>query len=338
MNHKLVVLFFVFMVGCTPTTTSTSFSVSLDFSSTHLPENFEKLREGRPLLYEKTTAHNFSRENNLTVQPVQLLPENYRETEDAWVPYQRDDAPVIHPSFFSSQWNEQQFAESLETFSLPTEEAFVSLFNAWLPYDDAFVFRDETVYLRDLSHEFFNGDYYWFNNYIDQYVTEFARIEDHYVYGFAQVNRVFQTLNEISFQREHGVLYDETTIFALKDESFPFGFFGAVDQKIMTPRAGDNTKHALSLGPSRYLLNTLAYWDYLIELSQTDDTISPYSKQFSLEQFSFTDINLTLTLTQPLNTLRSQEYLEHTIAVQIRNLEWAEFVETEILWLNEDRV
>jgi hypothetical protein len=326
------------MVGCTTGNSSTSLPSSSNTSNPPQPELFEKTLDGKAILYEKTTNINFSREIILSQSPIELLPQNYRQTEDAWVPYDHDENPVRDPIFSNQAWTNEQFIQSLATFTSPTEENFILLLEGWLAYDDVFLSRQESVYLRDLSHEFYNGDYYWFNNYIDTYTTQYARIDQGYVFGVANVDRTFQTLNEISFERLHTVTFDDQFIYSLQDETFPFGYFGAIDEKIITPRAGNNTQHALSLGPARYLLDTISYWNYLIQEAANDNTLSPYSKQFTLEQLSPGNINLNLMLTQPIETLRSEEYWERSITVAIRDFEWTQCIKKDRLWLNEDRV
>lgn len=337
MNSKHGVIFAVLLIGCTPTNSMTT---SAPISSTSIPpqpENFEKLRDGNPIIYEKTNTISFSRENILSVDPFLLLPQNYRETEDGWVPYVRDEEPVQDPVFNNHRWTEAQLAASLDAYEVPTQDAFIALLESWLPFDDAFISREENVNIRNLSHEFFNGEYYWFNNYLDAYTMQYSRVNNAYIFGTTQIERTFQTLNHVSFERIRTTQYDETSIYALQDETYPVGFFGAVDQKVITPRAGDNTHHALSLGPVRYLLDTFAYWSYLIDNAASDTTVSPYAIQFNLERSGPQDLNLQIRLTQPLDTLRSEEYLEHTLDAKIRSLEWTEFVETEFIWLNEDR-
>jgi hypothetical protein len=326
-------LFVVFMVGCTPTSPTSNLNNSSVLTSIPQPDDFDKNRDGKTVLIELNKSINFSRENNNVGDFVRLFPENYRETEDVWVPYATAEGPALDPTFTTRVWTENEWDTTIAQLTSPTQEAFLALLQSWLPFDDVFVYREEVVNFKDLSHEFYGGDYYWFNNHIDTYTTRYARMDNQFITGRAEVQRTFQTLNEISFERLHDVQFNDDTIFSLQDETFPAGYFGAVDQKLMTPRAGNNTKHALSLGPARYLLDTLAYWDYLIQMSQSDNTISPYALQFTFQKLADDDLNLQFNITQPLESLRTEEYYEHVVDVQIRQREWVEFHEASYLWL-----
>ncbi|MEY3692013.1 MAG: hypothetical protein RLZZ388_184 [Bacillota bacterium] len=265
MNKKLYLpIIFVVLSGCRPANSSSISSVLN--SSTPIPnEDFNPYINGRTILRETLieTTHNIVELSVL--DPLPLFEFNYPTLEDVVTPYAVIDAvegdfqnqnitflnqnPNVGSSLSSLALNQQ----------IEGQEAILAIRNLQ-PSDERFNQTQIIRKHRDLSHVYFGSDYYWFNNFVEEEELLLSRHPNLVTYGQGTINLMFQTEISIDIDLDYQLYADATTIYEIRDETYPVGFFGAQDRKFETIRTQDNFKQALTMGP---LTTFIQQWESL---------------------------------------------------------------------------
>lgn len=340
MKHTKYLLFLLTLTSCLGAGSSSINSSSVVNSTTstsqHTPNEFDKNVNGRTILKDFLTTIEFSRENNPTFEDDRLNPINYREDETLIPLYEGDFGPVVSHTFQNSFWDTIPGLNEMDINETIQGEIVLNTLASWMVWDSYFNVQTQTVYNRDLSHDVLGDSYYWFNNVIDEYTMEIKRYEDAFLYGKTMINRTFQTGNQIEFQREIQREFDESFIIDMQDDTFPSGFFGAVDRKITTPRSGNNTYEALGLGPVVFMVLQLREWFKRVEMAQNDPMINPFDIELSLTKTGNHSVSIRLKSWQPRETRVEMTEIEEEITVEITDLNWSTLTHTFQLWQSDD--
>jgi len=293
MNKKLYLpIFFLVLSGCNITNPS---SVSSSWvSSIPLPnDDFNPILNGRTILKETIIESSFDIVQPTTLTPLPLSEFNFLTMEDIVTAYAIEGAlegnfdnqvitfangsPIIPLSLASLSVNQtiegQSAIEVLEGLKISDERFNQANFN-----------RKH----RDLSHIYFGSPYYWFNHFVEEEEMVLTRYENLVTFGQWQMHKMFQTEVVIPVTVMYQLYADARTIFDIRDETYPNGFFGAQDQKIETIRTEDNFKVALIMGPITTLLQQ---WQ-AFERNQTPITF-PFHGDISLANRSLSIMKLS---------------------------------------------
>lgn len=259
MNKTLYLpIFFLILSGCRATNASSMNSSPV--SSIPIPnEDFNPSINGRTILRETIIQTSYQ---SVELSPLNELPLsefNFPTIENVVTPYAVVDA--VESNFenqvitFSNQT--PNIPSNLSTLSfnqsIEDQAAMMVLENLQVS-DERFNQTQFTRKHRDLSHVYFGSDYYWFNNFVEEEDVTLTRYPNFVTHGQWQMNKTFQTEIMIPVGVAYQLYADANTIYEIRDETYPSGFFGAQDQKFETIRTLDNFKHALMMGPMTTLL------------------------------------------------------------------------------------
>lgn len=265
MNKKLYLpIFFIVLSGCRTSTTS---SISSNFnSSIPVPtEDFNPIINGRIILRETLIQTTYNVVELSILDPLPLAEFNFPVLEDVVTPYAVIDA--VEGDFEDQTINfinqNPNIGYSLSSLALNQQiegqEAILAITNLQ-PSDERFNQTQIIRKHRDLSHVYFGSDYYWFNNFVEEEELLLSRHPNLVTYGQGNLKKMFQTEISIDIDVDYQLYADATTIYEIRDETYPSGFFGAEDQKFETIRTQDNFKQALTMGP---LTTFIQQWESL---------------------------------------------------------------------------
>jgi hypothetical protein len=335
--HKFVFVFLFVLAGCgtrvsSSTTTSSLFGVSTQVSSVPTPLEFNKTLNGKTVLIDHQRVVNFSRENNLLFDGERLSPINYRELDEGWMPYEAEEEPIVPLTFNQTPWSMIPGFRDMPSQTVFRDDDVISLLESWLQHDGYFNEQTHNVLYRNLSHDVLGDPYYWFNNYIDTYEKTIQRFDDSFLYADTSIQRQFQTGNAIAFQRQLQREVTDISIIDIQDDTFPVGFFGAVDRKITTPRSGNNALNALSLGPATFALNTIRTWQKRIDDTNNDVTKNKTTLELSIIKINETSATIELLAYHPRDFRVEQTWIEERVSMEINQLEWSDLTLSFYLW------
>lgn len=181
-----------------------------------------------------------------------LNPQNYPE-DDTAEPYYRD--PEATEGNFSGEsivfgQENQSLADVVDTLDIGTlSNTEISTLIERLDGNDDFInAQDIFYYERNLEQDFLNGSYYAFNNYFRTESIEIKRYDNFIVHGTGEGHIVFQDGFDIDFSIQTQTIATASTIYHMRDETFPEGFRLAEDSKQTSLRYPGNFKRALTFG------------------------------------------------------------------------------------------
>jgi len=270
MNKKLCLpIFFLVLSGCNITNSSNSGSSSI--SSIPVPtDDFNPLLNGRLILKETVLESTFDIENSSPLTPLPLFEFNFPAIEDITTAYAVAEALPGHfenqvLDFSSTLPIIPAALTSLNTNQTIEDQAVIPILENLQPSDERF--NNARFYRkhRDLSHVYFGSEYFWFNQFVEEEEMVITRYPNAITYGQWQMNKMYQTEVVIPIAVTYQLYADATTIYEIRDETYPSGFFGAQDTKYETIRTEDNFKLALTMGPITTLLQ---HWQ-VFERNQT---------------------------------------------------------------------
>jgi hypothetical protein len=313
--------------------TTSSLGSNSDLTSTiPTPPEFNKTLNGENVLIDHQRVIKFSRENNLSFTGERLYPVNYRELDDGWMPYETTESPIIPLTFNDTNWLTIPGFGDVPSQTVFRDDDVIALLETWLPYDGYFNEQTHHIMYRNLSHDVLGDPYYWFNNYIDTYEKTIQRFDSSFIYADTLIERQFQTGNAITFQRQLQREVTDISIIDIQDDTFPAGFFGAVDRKITTPRSGNNAFKALSLGPVTFALHTIQTWQKQIDDTNNDVTKNKTSMELTLTKTNDQSATIELLAYHPRDFQVEQTWIEERVSMEINQLEWSDLTLSYYLW------
>ena len=254
MNKKLYLpIIFLVLSGCRQTNSSSMNSSPV--SSIPIPnEDFNPSINGRTILRETMIQTSYQTVELSPLSELPLSEFNFPTIENVVTPYAVLDAvegnfenQVI--SFSNQTPTIPSTLSSLDLYQTIEDQAALTVLESLQISDERFNQVQVTRKHRDLSHVYFGSDYYWFNNFVEEANSTLFRYPNFVTLGQWQKNKTFQTEITIPVDVSYQLYADATTIYEIRDETYPSGFFGAQDQKFETIRTQDNFKHALTMGP-----------------------------------------------------------------------------------------
>lgn len=309
-------------------TTSSSFSVSIP----PVTDDFLPYLDGRKFLIQQSKTMNY---RTVTIEDLTELPLaniNYPTNEVFITSYAVKDAVV-------GQFDQQTITfdsitqpdvsatiASLAVGDVVTETDTVALLNQLTTSDESFNQLSVVFEEKNFSHPYFESEYYWFNNYIIEESMVIQRHNNLALYGVGNQVKTFQTEVSIPVSIQYQLYADSTTIYEIRDETYPSNFFGARDLKFETIRTEHNFKQALTLGPATTLLG---FWQLVNQESipygfSAQEPITSYQKSLELIKTSTDTITFYLriyegaTLATSLETFEFQASLNGNVWENVR--------------------
>ena len=118
-----------------------------------------------------------------------------------------------------------------------------------LDHNDEFINTQNIFYYdRNLSEDLDHGSYYAFNNFFRQETSVVQRYPSHVVQGVGEGSMLYQDEFEVDFSFQTQIFGTDSTIYQLRDETFPEGIRTAKDSKATSLRVEENLKKALTIG------------------------------------------------------------------------------------------
>ncbi len=302
-------------------------------ASTISPGLFDKVIDGKILLKETLTTWTFHQGESKAFTGTPLLPINYRQ-EPVSVAYEDESAAL------------GDYANEVMTFNLqpPSIASFLSGYNfpQTLQHTQtqallsAMVVTDEGYHQairhsreRNLSFDTLEGSYYAFNNYIREENMTLQRYQTPMLFGEGEIKITFQTGFELRPTVIEQISADAEYIYNLRDETYPSGFFGAVDRKIATIRSPGKFKQALTLGPIRLTLDRFIQAEKIYRASEPSTT-QDYIIDFSANLQSASQFQVLLAVSRREGaTVPDYTY---QLALTYQNQGWSMIQEQERLF------
>ena len=303
-----------------------SFSSTSSFtSSIPIPnDDFNPDVNGRTILIEHIQERQFTQTTSSTLSPLPLAEINFQHQEEVTPPYAVADALVGDFSNqtltfsnedidITSTLNQLEIGESLSS------DATLDFLNTIQPTDERFNAKTIDTKIRNLSHVYFQSDYFWYNNYVLEEQMVVNRYDNQVLYGTGNQLKTFQTEVDISVAIAYQLYADATTIYEIRDETYPSGFFGASDDKYQAIRTSDNFKQALTMGPITDILGLRKQWIEQGEMvgfpmSQSQET---YASSLEVRKTQADTLSITFAIFQGETLNASDETL--TVSVTIQN-------------------
>jgi hypothetical protein len=338
---NVIFVFSLMLMGCRlgPSSAfSSNLSSQIISSSILLPNSdFIPIVNNRIFLIEDIVQRTFAIENNGTLSPRPLAPINFPVTENVVTPYAPASSEIEDASEEVITWSNQPlsteiFANNLTVGQSLIGEPVLNWLQSQQTTDEKWNHLTTNRKLRDLSHVYFSSDYYWFNHFTREEVSQIKRYDNEIVFGTGNVEIIFQTGVNISPQFAFQRHADPTTIYEIYDETYPVGFFGAQDYQYRTPRTLGNFKQALTLGPIQMMLDAIITFEQglFIPRHPLKAAFENYQHQLSLKRISLT----TFELTFQIFTGSAMENAEETFELKatIQDNIWLDFQQSYYLW------
>ena len=295
-------------------TTSSSFSVSIP----PVTDDFLPYLDGRKFLIQQSKTMNY---RTITIEDLTELPLaniNYPTNEVFITSYAVKDAVVGQfdqqtITFDSITQPDVSFTiASLAVGDVVTETDTVALLNQLTTSDESFNQLSVVFEEKNFSHPYFESEYYWFNNYIIEESMVIQRHNNLALYGVGNQVKTFQTEVSIPVSIQYQLYADSTTIYEIRDETYPSNFFGARDLKFETIRTEDNFKQALTLGPAT---NMLGFWQLVNQESIPygffpQQPLATYQKSFEMKKTSDNMLTFYLRIFEGISFETSLETFE----------------------------
>jgi hypothetical protein len=232
----------------------------------------------------------------------------------------------------SEQPDARDMLASMAVGDIASETDTIALLHNLTRSDEVFNQRTTETKERNLSHAFFESEYYWFNHYVLEESMTVQRYQNQILYGAANQVKTFQTNVSIPVGVQYQLYADETTIYEIRDETYPSNYFGARDVKFETIRTQDNLKKALTLGPATEMLG---YW-YLLNQGllpfaiPLQEPLATYQISIDMKKLNQDTLDISLRIYQGDSWLSASETFEFQASLKGRA--WQEITQTYILW------
>jgi hypothetical protein len=294
---------------------------------------FDKVVDGKILLKETITNWTFLPGESKEFTGTALLPINYRN-EMVSVPYEGLNADLGDFSDETISFNTQppSINALLSQYASPqilNEAQTLTLLSTMLVTDEVFHQAQRLSRERNLSFDTLEGSYYAFNNYIREESIILQRYQTPMIYGEGEILITFQTGFELRPTVIEQISADSQYIYQLRDETFPAGFFGAVDRKISTMRIAGNFKQAMAIGPIRLILDRFIQAEKAYRPLQTDGAPS-YEIRLQTDLQSSSQFQLVLEVVR-LDQVTAPDYT-YQLRMDYQNQGWSLVEEQERLF------
>jgi hypothetical protein len=335
MNKKLIVLFSILLASCRGFSSSsavTTSSLPISISTSFTNSLFDKSIPEGTLLKETVETFQFNKVNVGLFSGTPLNPINFFENTSLITPFDRENAELGDYSqelisFSSVQLNlNDQLGPFIQPISYQ-QETFLALLEALKVTDESINETKRMLVERDLSYDVLGDPYYWFNNYVKEEQIVVTRYQDPILYGEGTINIEFQTGVTIQPVFVEQISLDPQYIYSIVDQTYPNGFFGAVDTKIVTLRQPGNAKEALTIGPIQQILNTIWSWQTNILINQPNATIT--AQDFMAIRQSEHQLIIQMMIEMKVGEQYQKRILQATIA----NHQWASFEKSHLIWI-----
>jgi hypothetical protein len=336
-TNKLILLSVLILSGCqwrTSSLSSSSFSSSIPIPS----DEFLPYIDGRKFLIEKSKIYLYATTSVSDLNELPLSKINYPTNQVLLTTYAVNEAL---PSQFANQtitFDATQQPDARDTLALMVvgevgkETDTLSLLNQLTTSDEVFNQQTTVFKERNLSSAFFESDYYWFNHYVLEETMVVQRYPNQIIYGTGNQIKTFQTDVSIPVGIQYQLYADASTIYEIRDETYPSNFFGARDTKFETIRTQDNFKRALTLGPATEILGL---WNLLergfvpVGLS-LQEPLTNYQQTIEMKKLSSDTIEFSLRLYRGESWLDALESFE--FKASLTGQTWQEVVQHYLLW------
>ena len=336
-TNKLILLSVLILSGCqwrTSSLSSSSFSSSIPIPS----DEFLPYIDGRKFLIEKSKIYLYATTSVSDLNELPLSKINYPTNQVLLTTYAVNEAL---PSQFANQtitFDATQQPDARDTLALMVvgevgkETDTLSLLNQLTTSDEVFNQQTTVFKERNLSSAFFESDYYWFNHYVLEETMVVQRYPNQIIYGTGNQIKTFQTDVSIPVGIQYQLYADASTIYEIRDETYPSNFFGARDTKFETIRTQDNFKRALTLGPATEILSL---WNLLergfvpVGLS-LQEPLTNYQQTIEMKKLSSDTIEFSLRLYRGESWLDALESFE--FKASLTGQTWQEVVQHYLLW------
>ena len=336
-TNKLILLSVLILSGCqwrTSSLSSSSFSSSIPIPS----DEFLPYIDGRKFLIEKSKIYLYATTSVSDLNELPLSKINYPTNQVLLTTYAVNEAL---PGQFANQtitFDATQQPDARDTLALMVvgevgnETDTLSLLNQLTTSDEVFNQQTTVFKERNLSSAFFESDYYWFNHYVLEETMVVQRYPNQIIYGTGNQIKTFQTDVSIPVGIQYQLYADASTIYEIRDETYPSNFFGARDTKFETIRTQDNFKRALTLGPATEILGL---WNLLergfvpVGLS-LQEPLTNYQQTIEMKKLSSDTIEFSLRLYRGESWLDALESFE--FKASLTGQTWQEVVQHYLLW------
>ena len=338
MKYRLLVLSSILLASCrgfSSTSVVTTSSLPVSISTSFSNSLFDKSIPEGTLLKETLETFRFNQVNIGLFSGTALNPINFFENTTLTTPFAVENAELgdyaqeaISFSNVALNLNEQ-----LGPFTQTTsyqQETFLNLLEALKVTDEPVNEMERTLRERDLSHDVIGDPYYWFNNYVKEEEIVLKRFENLIIYGEGTSAIEFQTGVNIQPVFVEQISLDHQYIYSIVDQTYPSGFFGAVDTKIVTIRQPGNAKVALTIGPVQQILNTIwswQRWQTNILLNQPSATVM--AQDFMAVRPSAHQLTIQMIMEIKIGDQHQRRMLQATIS----NDQWTSFEKSHLIWI-----
>ena len=334
---NLLTLSMLVLSGCRFGNPSLSSTSSFPSSIPIPNDDFNPDMNGRTILIEHIQERRFTQTTSSTLSPLPLAEINY-EHQDAVTPsYAVADALLGDFSnqtltFSNEEMDITSTLNQLEIGESLSSVATLDFLNTMQPTDERFNSKTIDTKIRNLSHVYFQSDYFWYNNYVLEEQLVVNRYDNQVLYGTGNQLKTFQTEVDISVAIAYQLYADATTIYEIRDETYPSGFFGASDDKYQAIRTSDNFKQALTVGPITDILGLRKQWMEQGEIIGFPMTQSQevYSTSLEVRKTQADTLTITFAIFEGETLNASDETL--TVSVMIQNETWSPLLFAYQLW------
>lgn len=286
---------------------------------------FSREENGKTIRRQYVIHRHFSVNENGKFDGVLLNPLNYPEDETIQ-PYYRTTAN--EPGDFSNET--LTFASqndvlrdylnnySNQRFSVQETSDLLEI----MDQNDEMINTQSIFYFdRNVSEDLDNGSYYVFNNFFRQETSVVKRYDDFVLNGEGSGNILYQDGFEVDFTFQTQIYANESTIYQLRDETFPEGIRTAKDSKATSLRDHGNFKQALTIGGGGQAKRFIDTYSQLYQL--TGGVLDPNQYAYTLRAEKTMDhTKVTFYIYRPIAGLFQTQTLQDmtlTYEVYIRD-------------------
>ena len=274
---------------------------------------FNKTESSKTLRRQYVIHRQFSSNNHGTFTGTILNPLNYPE-DVSLNPYYRvlgeneGDFSSEVINFASKNDTLSNYLNPLATKRLTTSELNGLL--AILDQNDEFINTQSIFYYdRNLSEDLDNGSYYSFNNFFRQETSIVKRFESNVVYGEGTGNILYQDGFDVDFSFQTQIFATASTIYQLRDETFPEGIRTARDSKATSLRVEGNFKQALTFGGGGQAKRFIETYSSLYQ--PTGGTLDPNQYAYTLRADATSEqTKITFYIYRPIPGLFQNQTLQ----------------------------
>jgi hypothetical protein len=338
MNNRMIVLFGILLASCRGFSSSsvvTTSSLPVSISTSFTNSLFDKSIPEGTLLKETLESFQFNKVNVGMFSGTPLNPINFFENTALTTPFAGESVEVgdYAQEVISFSNVPLNLNEQLGPFIQPTsyqQETFLTLLEALKITDEPINEMERTLHERDLSFDVLGDPYYWFNNYVKEERIVLTRYQDPILYGEGTIHIEFQTGINIQPVFVEQISFNDQYIYSIVDQTFPTGFFGAVDTKIVTIRQSGNAKEALTIGPIQQILNTIWNW----QRWQNNVLTNQPSATITAQDFmAIRQSNHQLMIQMMIEMKVGEQHQKRMLQATIDNHQWTSFEKSHLIWI-----